>query len=175
MKIFKHLLYITIIGLVMGSCSSAQKIKTTTPFTMGEVTSQSWVAGVEGGGSGINVFIPVSGLNDKTALKNLYYNGKVVKLEKNAQNGKTVYIGRYKTAANQPKEIVIDANTKKEYGNKVEETSKDKIPFELEEDEAMLEFSVNGKVSYYKIANIKKVNPVAYPSASKNKAIQIRQ
>ncbi len=169
MKKLKQIISILVITLIMvnfSSCSSAQKLQEETPFSIGEVSSQKWVAGVQGGGAGINVFIPISEIEENIEMKGLYYHGKLVELEKRKDG---LYIGRFKTNINQKVDFIIDEDSKKEYGNKVPEIEeKAKIPFELKDNEAILSYMHKGRLKYFKIENIITKQIAAYLSTPKN-------
>ncbi len=57
---------------------------------------------------------------------------------------------------------VMSGDPRAEYGNKPPELQK-KIPFDLEDDEAVLLYSVNGQESYHKVSGIKKADTVYRP------------
>ncbi|NER13216.1 hypothetical protein GWK08_07180 [Leptobacterium flavescens] len=167
MKTFKRISHIILLSIIMfgfSNCSSSQKLQKETPFTIKDAYSQDWVAGVEGGGSGINVFLSIAELGNKVELDSLYFHGEKVKLEE--KNG--LYIGRYKTKANEKRDLIIHEDPKKEYGNKPPIDVKEKIPFNLEDTEAVVSYVHNGVTKYFKIENIKKKESVNYPSIRQN-------
>lgn len=169
MKTLKRIIYIISIGLIMVSfsnCSTAQKLQKETPFVIGEVFSEKWVAGVEGGGAGTNVFIPVSKTNKNLVLDSLYFQGKAVKLEKKDNKNGLLYIGRFASNINQKEDIIMHEDPKKEYGNKPS-VPQVKMPFEIKENEAIVSYKVNDATKYFKIENIKSKPPVNYMSAPK--------
>ena len=47
--------------------------------------------------------------------------------------------------------------------NEVAKKDSDGIPFELEDDQAVLVYQINGKDFYYKISDIEKLETVYYP------------
>ncbi|UJH90235.1 hypothetical protein LZ575_15300 [Antarcticibacterium sp. 1MA-6-2] len=55
-------------------------------------------------------------------------------------------------------DYVMHSDPKKEYGNKMHEAV-EKIPFELEKDEAVIVFSEGGKEKFYKLLGIKDRSP----------------
>ena len=66
MRFIKQLLTVLTLSIFLGSCKviSPADIQTTPSFEFLEAPYfQSWLAGVRGGGSGINVFIPYRNLN----------------------------------------------------------------------------------------------------------------
>ncbi|WP_303316521.1 hypothetical protein Q4Q34_06855 [Flavivirga abyssicola] len=166
MKLLKRILFLCLISLVMMSfsqCASTFKLQDSVPLEIGQVYHQSWVAGVKGGGSGINVFIPLLSNSKNIVLDSIYFRGKAVKLEKD----KMLYIGRYALSANQNKDIIMSSDPIAEYGNLVPEIPK-KIPFELKEDECVVSYNEGHKIKYYKISNIIEQESLNYPSAPQN-------
>lgn len=123
---------------------------------------QHWVAGVRGGGSGINVFISKE-LLKKKQVDSMYFNGRGTAIESNG----THYIGYFKGDANQLKNHIIATETVNENTNSITK-KKETIPFELMKDEVLISFSEDGKTKYLKLINIKEKESLAYPSAPKN-------
>lgn len=116
-------------------------------FPISEIYYQSWVAGVRGGGSGIDVHItfkdklPTGVKLVKVQLLN-YTSHAIDSIEDSK------YIARIKTETNQMK---------------FEESSKDEN--RLKEGEVLLTFEKNGKIVTQLIQNVKQVEMLAYPSA----------
>ena len=148
-------------------CSSALKLQKEAPITFGEVYCQNWVAGVQGVGAGLNLFIPVTDLS--IVLDSVYFRGKVTKLELRQDN--LLYVGRFKTNLNQSKDIIMSSDPKEEYANQMPVKEKE-IPFQLEDDECVVSYKKNEKVLYYKISNIIQKTPLNYPSASPNQNLK---
>ena len=141
-------------------CSSAQKLQKKAPMTFGDVYAQKWVAGVKGGGSGINMFIPV---NDNTVvLDSVYFRNQVAKLE--FSKDQNMYIGRFLTEFNQPVDMIVSTDMKEESQNTLPIDTQ-KTPFELVDDECVVSYQSDDKTMYYKISNISVKEPVHYPSA----------
>ena len=164
MKLVKQILGLIILTLIMASfsqCSSAQKLQKEAPTTFGEVYFQKWIAGVEGGGSGVNIFIEVLG-ND-TQLDSVYFHGKAAKLESKPAN-QSLYIGRFVSEFNKKEDMVISSDSKMEYGNKPTELLQ-KIPFELENDECVVSYLDGNKIKYYMLKSIKEKPSINYPMA----------
>ena len=111
---------------------------------------QNWIAGVKNGGSGINIFIPVTNLKTNITLDSLYFRGNKVLLE-TKPNNPNLFVGRILTEANQNEDF--SPNTE-------EETS-----FDLKENEAVIIYTENDKMKYYKIENIKEKQTEYFPSA----------
>ena len=167
MKILERLSFFTVMLLIMASfsqCSSAQKLQNEAPSAFGSVYFQTWVAGVNGGGSGLNIFIPV--LDGSMRLDSVYFRGNVSKLEIKPGNPK-LHIGRFNTRFNQAKDIIFSSNPKEEYTNTLSETTLS-IPFDLKDSECVVSYTKAGKVLYYKIPNVTEKAAVNYPSAPPN-------
>lgn len=146
-------------------CSTAQKLQKNSPTEFGEVYYQTWTSGIKNGGSGINIFIPIK--NPSVTLDSVFFRGKSTKLEVKP-NVAQLYIGRFKTDKNQPKDIVLSSEPKEEYENEI--SIKDiKTPFELKDDECVVSYKKGDATLYYKISKIIEKTPMNLPSAPPNK------
>ena len=59
-------------------------------------------------------------------------------------------------------DLVMHKNPAAELGNKVAQEEK-KIPFDIEDDEAILLYSINGMEGYHKISDIKQLDKISMP------------
>lgn len=167
MKTFKKITSITIISIIMVSfsnCASTQKLEQLEPLTIGEVHYQNWVAGIKGGGSGFNLFIPITNNPKNIMLDSVYFRGKKAKLE---LNNNTVFIGRFKTTANK-NGIIMSNEPYAEYGNKVPELPQ-KTPFELNDNECVVSYLEGNKIKYFKIEGIVRKESKLYQKAPSKK------
>ncbi|OEK06135.1 hypothetical protein A8C32_19075 [Flavivirga aquatica] len=163
MKLFKNTFTLLILFLGMLSfskCASTQKLEKKLPISIGDVYYEHWVAGIKGGGSGFNVFIPVTNNTESFILDSVYFKGRRAKLE---YKNKSTFIGRFKTKANQKQDYVMSSDSNEEYGNTVYDLPK-KIPFALKEDECIVSYKENKTTKYYKISNIIKKESQSYPT-----------
>ncbi len=163
MNLLKRLFTSSLLLLVMASfsqCSSVPKLQQEAPVSIGDVYYQEWTAGVQGGGSGIILFIPVS--NSDIILEKVFFREDVVRLEVKPSNP-LLYIGRFKTDINQPKDLILSSDPKEEYNNKLPQKEKS-IPFELKDDECVISYTMDGKIEYFKVSNIRKEAEINYPS-----------
>lgn len=153
---------------IFTNCSTAQKLQKSAPISLGEVYSQSWVAGVKGGGSGINLFIPVlNELPPNMQLDSVYFRGKGTKLEI-AANNPSLYIGRFSGKFNQKQDIIMSNDSKEEYGNQLP-IKQEEIPFDLKDNECVVSYKDSNSSKYFKIENITEKKSEHYPSAPQNK------
>ncbi|MCB0461648.1 MAG: hypothetical protein R2816_01525 [Flavobacteriaceae bacterium] len=165
MKTIKHIFGLLILTVIMASfsqCSSAQKLQKKAPITINQVYYQKWIAGVEGGGSGVNIFIETS--SNTIKLDSVYFQGKGAKLVLKPSND-TLYIGRFISDFNKKEDMVFSSDPNKEYGNKPPQLPV-KIPFELNDDECVISYSENDKTKYFKLKNIKERESINYPMMS---------
>lgn len=170
MKVIKHISSLILMLVLMASfsqCSSAQKLQKEAPTQFGEVYCQNWVGGVKGAGSGLNIFIPVK--DASIVLDSVYFRGRTSKLELKPDNTQ-LYIGRFQTEINQPKDIVLSSDPKEEYVNQMpkKETG---IAFKLNNDECVVSYQSDGKTMYYKILNVKEKDALHYPSSPPNRKL----
>ncbi len=142
-------------------CASTKKLQDSIPVEIGNAYCQRWVGGIQGGGSGIDLYIPIESSRNIMVFDSVYFRGKQTKLE---LDNETVFIGRFKTENNQKEDIIMSSEPHAEYGNKVPAIS-GKIPFELEDSECVVSYKEGKKIKYFKITGIKEKKMIAYPSA----------
>ncbi len=168
MKTLKSMSFSILMLLVMASfsqCSSAKKLQKKAPLDLDQVYCQKWVAGIEGGGAGLNIFIPVK--DNSVILDSVYFRGKATKLEVKNQNAK-IYIGRFISDFNKKKDIVMSNEPNAEFGNEMP-THIQMIPFELKENECVISYKDGKTTKYFKVDNVVEKDLIPYPSAPPNK------
>ncbi|WP_299272313.1 hypothetical protein [uncultured Psychroserpens sp.] len=167
MKVIKQASFLLVMFILMASfsqCSSSQKLQNKPPTEFGQVYYQYWAAGIKDGGSGVNIYIPVT--DTSIALDSVYFKGKMTKLELSSGN-KQLYIGLFRTHANQVEDVILSSDSKEEYANKMP-MNKTSISFDLNDDECVVSYQKRNKTQYYKISNIKQKAPINFPSAPPN-------
>ena len=167
MKEAKTILFSFFILLIMAGfsqCSSTKNLQEKAPVDIDQVYFQKWIAGVEGGGSGLNIFIPVKETIPK--LDSVYFRGKVIKLE--IDESGLLYIGRFLTGLNQKNDMIMSNDPNAEYGNKAPGKLQ-KFPFTLKETECIISYQKDGKTKYFKIEEIVEKEMIAYPGPPPNK------
>ncbi len=121
---------------------------------------QKWIAGVQGGGSGIHFHVTLkNSLDQKYQLDQLKFDKFEAKFE---QVSDREYIAKIKTFEN---DLILDENHEKEYGNVQPKN------FNLNKNEALLIFFNKENKKYYakRVENIKEKPMLAYPSMEKPK------
>ena len=163
MKVIKTqpLILLILISLLI-QCKGSQPVtlQSTPPFVLAQAPYyQEWIAGIAGGGSGINVFIPVEGTNGFEP-DSLYFRGQRVKAV--YQNKRIV--GRFVTPHNQKKDLVLSHNIVEEMHNSLL-TAGDRSPFPMRNNACILSYQVQNKRYYYKIEALQQQPSIAHPSA----------
>ena len=143
--------YISILFLILvTSCSSQDKVIKESAIV---ASYQGWVAGVRGGGSGINFYIDLkSELPANIELKKLIFRGYEVPFEK---QDNLHFQAMIKTPSNQEK---IEGDDTQIY-------TSPKNALTLADNEAILIFLKNGKKYQQKITNVTEKPALEYPSA----------
>ena len=139
-----------LVGLIFISCGSTNIIA---QDNIQSASYQGWVAGVRGGGSGINFYLELtSELPSNIELKRLIFRGYEVPFEK---QDNLHFQAMIKTPGNQQKY---------EEDNAPNVTSP-KNDIKLKDNQAILIFSKNGKEYQQKINNVIEKPALEYPSA----------
>lgn len=129
------------------------------PFVIQEIHFQKWVAGVQGGGSGINVYLTLESIEEDVVFQTLYFRGKSSPLNSNPNTPKR-YTANFLTDQN--RDVIMDSNSLKESQN----TPPEKIPFQLGDNDAVFSFTENGTLQYFKVKDIEEKPMLAYPAAN---------
>lgn len=167
MRLFLSNIYMLIGCLIMGiilQCSSSKNaseynLEKTNPIQFEEPYFQSWIAGIQGGGSGINLYLPS---NDTTLkLDSVYFRGMISKVK----IINTGYISHFKTNLNQRDDIIMSDEENAEYGNQL--PSKDeRLPFQLKDNECVISYTEDDITKYFKVINLIEVPIALYPSTA---------
>jgi hypothetical protein len=158
-------MFLIVSAIILSQCTSTRKVQTNMPLEIGKAYYQNWIAGIEGGGSGINLYIPITSNVNHIELDSVYFQNKVTKLE---LTNKKLAIGHFKTNPNQKKDIIMSNEPYAEYGNQVPGFDK-KIPFELKGNQCVISYIERSKTKYFMIDSIIKKQLLAYPSRPHNK------
>ena len=98
----------------------------------------------------INLYIPVVILQtNQVALDSVYFRGLKATLQEDVQDP-GVYIAQFYKGK---QDLRMSSDPKEEYANKMPQKA-EKVPFELQDDEALIVFTQNNKTKYFKITGI---------------------
>ena len=150
----KQLLQILSAGLVLfglTGCANGKKIQEEAPLSLQQPYYTDWT----GETSGLSLFIPVED-QQGVQLDSVYFRGRGAVLERSGAEPH-LYVAYFKIPSEEGKstDVIMHIDPKKEYGNKPPQLPK-KIPFELQEGEAVVKYSRDGKEKYFRITGIQK-------------------
>jgi len=152
--------------LSVSNCGSSQGDKPVTfeknpPFVISDIYSQAWIAGIQGGGSGINVHITLKSVEEGVTLDKIYFRRKSERLTQ-IIGSPTTFKGFFKSEKN--RDVIMNADPVKEAQN----TPSEPFPFQLGENEAVIAYTVNESSKFFKVLNIVEKEIIAYPAANPN-------
>ena len=167
MKLLRILSFSILLLVVLTSfsrCSSTKKpiedsqktYQEKPSFELGDVYFQKWVSGVEGGGSGIHVYLN-NVINKKNiTFDSLYFRG----LKGKVVTGKMGYFTNLISIKNQKQDRIMSSEPNAEYGNEIPNA----IP-ELNDKECVISYIEDDQTKYYKFNSLKEKKTEYYPSA----------
>lgn len=141
-----------LILMSFSNCANGKQLQEEPPKAVKEAYYTTWTGGVRGAGSGLNLFIPIAP-NTEIELDTVYFRGKKGVLERDATDA-NLYVARFKNKGTD-KDFVMHKDPKMEYGNEVPAVI-EKIPFELEEGEAVVRYTKDGIEKFFRIKDIQK-------------------
>lgn len=131
------------------------------PFTISEAFYQNWVAGIKEGGSGTNVHFIFGEMQPDVVIQNIYFRNHILEAKGNIKEP-SQFVGYLKNETQ--RDVIMDADPMKEARN----TPPRDFPFQLEKNEAVIEYWFGGKKNYYKVSNIPQKEMIPYPQANPN-------
>ncbi len=161
-KILLFLFTVPLLLLSFSNCGGAQTASSKTafeqnpPFKIVEAYYQNWVAGVKNGGSGTNVHINFSEMDKEVVIQNIYFRNQKLEAKGNIKEPNK-FIGYLDNDSQ--KDVIMDRDPIKEAQN----TPSTPIPFQLEDNQAAIEYWYGGKKRYYKISSLSQKEMIPYP------------
>ncbi|MFK7834373.1 MAG: hypothetical protein AB8B52_13950 [Winogradskyella sp.] len=128
-------------------CTSMPKLQKESPTDITNSYYQKWNAGIQEGGSGIDLYIETK--DTLVVLDSVFFRGYVGKLKRDPSNNK-LFIARFKTIT------------------KASE-SDSKWSFQIENTECVVGYLLESKTRYFKISDLKQQRTLNYPIAPSNK------
>lgn len=166
MKRILNIFFVSIIIVLFSQCSSAQKLQENVPIEFGEVYFQKWVAGIQGGGSGLDLYVTKVTKKHSIEFDSIYFRGKVAKLEYKQES--KILVGNFSASFNKKQDVILSDKPNGEFGNEAPIIPKG-ISFDLKDNECIISYKENNSIKYFKIQNIKEKQMLTYPSAPQNK------
>ena len=148
---------IFIVLLTFTQCKTQNGMKA--PFSITEKSYFYWVGGKKGSNG---TSIKIVGNFDTTNVEfpKLFFQNKEYQIVPEIKGNTFILVGNHSAIAKE--NIIMHSDPKEEFGNQPSSAEK-KIPFELEKNEAILVYSINGQDFYFKITDIKQLETVTYP------------
>ena len=144
-------------ALSLSQCKT-MKLTQTTPFKITGATYHNWVGG-QPGVRGTNLIVGIENKSE-IIIKSIYFRN----IENNPtienRKGKEYLVVNISTSTRDHNKEIVEISSKKLKG--VTKT-KNKFPFQLEQNEAVIKYVVGKKTFYYKISKIKKTETIFYP------------
>ena len=157
-------LSLAVSSLLLTQCKSASSIEnqeimtlSTPSFASVAAHYNTYVAGVQGGGTGIEFYIPTEVATTIT-MEKIFFRESAGRLMKS----NTGYVARFRTDKGLDQDVVMSNNANEEAVN-TPPVVNDTFPFALTNDQAGLIYKDNGVVKYCILSNIKERDSKAYP------------
>lgn len=141
----KHLIVLTFFFLF--GCNSTKFVKNP-PFKILDAYYQNWYGGREGV-KGIAVKIKITNTSDNIKFHNMYFKNHKLDVSINNSNN-VILISSNINTGYKPEDRQMHINPKEEYQNKLPKKEA-KFPFKLKENEAVISYTKNNKLHFYKI------------------------
>ncbi len=151
MKKFIGIGFITLTIITFFGCGASKvKAQHEHPFKVLEATYTN-SAGKQA--DSIVTKLKISINNKEIKLDCVYFRNHKVSLTKVGSDENPVFIGIFETST-MPHDYILDSDPKQEFGNKPP-VIVTKLPFELNDNEAVVCYSYKDKINYFKILEVK--------------------
>lgn len=129
-------------------------------FAKAKTTYNTYVAGVQGGGSGINMQFGWVDIPENFVMKEAYFKGMQARIQQGAQG----YTAHFNAKQNSPEDMVMHSDPVQEATNTPPQGKK-RFPVELTDKQVGIVYEENRTLVYTIINNPIEKPKVAYPSA----------
>lgn len=167
MKTIPKIIILTIIAITLAFSTIKQTEQTEQfqrcfPQKIKEIYIQKWVSGVRGGGSGTNFYIKFKKpLSNNIQLEKIHFQKQHAKLHLRGDN---LYTAHFISNINRERND-LESNSSSQYVVKPINNTKQNpnFKFVLKDNEAVLEYTENNKIKFFKIKKIKEIPMIPYP------------
>lgn len=163
MKYLKHAVLTFGLATIISSLSSCAGGKESIysfeeepPFKVENAYFQKWVAGIQSGGSGMNVHLIILDIQEGVEIQEVYFRNNIKEARSNFQTPDWFVI-EYKN--NGTPDIIMDGDAINEAKN----TPPREFPFNLDPNDAVLSYKYKGETYFVKISNMEEKPLLAYP------------
>lgn len=158
MKSFNIYLFSIILSVILTGCKS-QNLETSAPFKIVEKNYFYWIGGKQGT-QGTTITLEGQTTSSNISFSKVYFQNHEYNIVPEFHSAGFVIKGTYSKFRKGG--LVMHKDPAAEYGNAPPDLQ-DQFPFDLEDDEAVLLYSVNGLEGYHKISGIKQLEKVYMP------------
>ncbi|WP_111683156.1 hypothetical protein [Winogradskyella tangerina] len=151
MKKLKKATYAVVMVLTLSlvyQCGSSKvaavNFEDQTPFNVKSITFQEWYAGIKVGGTGINLFLPISDVENGIELDEIYFRNLKGKI---TPKGKEY--------------MAVLKHPSRHYTFRIADKPQD-YPFDLNNNECVISYIQNGQTKYCKIKTLNEVAGTYY-------------
>ncbi len=135
-----------------------QSVQKDIPFTVNEKTYFKWAGGKKGD-QGLTIKIVGNFDTTNLAFSNIFFQNHKYKVVPEIRSNTFTLIGNRSSLK---QDLNMSGNSIDEYGNKLPNLDKD-FPFDLQKDEAVIEYSVSQQTFFFKVTGVKQLETVYYP------------
>jgi|SRR5690606_30409278 len=167
LKTIVALLAVPMLLLSFSNCGGSQDTNSNKtfvenpPFKIADAYYQNWVAGIKEGGSGTNVYLVFNEMHADAVIQNIYFRNQILEAKGNI-NEPNQFVGYLKNDSQ--RDVIMDSDPMKEAQN----TPQKAFPFQLEDNQAVVEYWFGGKKNFYKISNLSQKEMIPYPQTNPN-------
>ena len=140
------------VSLCFFQCATSSTFIKKPPFIVDSASYYKHTGGILESAN-TEVYIKYNFLDNSFNFEDLYFQEGRAKISIKKIEGDQYIYAKFNSTTNTNNDFILDRDPKKEYGNK---PPKQKIPFELKENEAVISYSKNGEIKYFKVENLKK-------------------
>jgi len=158
MKSFNFYIFSIVFCAILIGCKS-QNLETSAPFNIVEKNYFYWIGGKQGT-QGTTITLEGQTTSSNISFSKVYFQNHEYDVSPEYNSYGFTIQGNFSKF--RERENVMHKDPAQEFGNKPPVQEK-KIPFDLEDDEAVLLYSVNGLEGYHKITGIKQLDKVYMP------------
>jgi hypothetical protein len=149
MKKFIGIGFITLLSITFFGCG-VSKAQNNNPFKVLEATYANSVVEQT---DLVLTTLKITTNNKEIQLDSVYFRNHKASLKRLDSDVNSVFIGSFTTSTT-PHDYILDSDPKQEFGNKPPVTAS-KLPFELNNNEAVVSYFYKDNINYYKILEVK--------------------
>ncbi len=128
------------------------------PFVIEDAYYQNWAGGIQEAGRGVNLHINFKSIEKDVVVINFYFRGQVLETKFTKQAPKQ-YVAYWRI--DNTRDDIMHSDEMQEAQN----TPRVSFPFDLMNDEAVIEYWSGGNRFFYKLSDIKEKQMISYPGA----------